>query len=79
MLPVFLGRRPAEPTDQDFAAFHARLLKETAQDVFRNGTWRLCDALSSEIYDRSGDEIRDFGLYVDLKPWGYYVFAVRAG
>ncbi len=133
-LPVFLGRRPAEPADQDLASFYARLLKETAHDVYRNGTWRLCerngwpdnqsflnilawcwakdderrlivinfaqvtaqarvrlpwdelrgkqwrltDALSSATYDRSGDEMRDAGLYVDLRPWGYHVFAVRA-
>ena len=40
-LPVFLGRRPAEPVDQDLAAFYGRLLKETDRDVFRNGEWRL--------------------------------------
>ena len=28
-LPVFLGRRPAEPVDQDLVAFYGRLLKET--------------------------------------------------
>ena len=40
-LPVFLGRRPAEPVDQDLVAFYERLLKETNRDVFRNGVWRL--------------------------------------
>ena len=42
-LPVFLGRRPAEPVDQDLAAFYGRLLKETNRDLFRNGEWRLCE------------------------------------
>ncbi len=42
-LPVFLGRRLAEPVDHDLAAFYGRLLKEINRDVFRNGTWRLCD------------------------------------
>ncbi len=42
-LPVFLGRRPAEPVDQDLVAFNERLLKETNRDVFRNGEWRLCE------------------------------------
>ena len=36
-LPVFLGRRPAEPVDHDLAAFYGRLLKEINRDVFRNG------------------------------------------
>lgn len=124
-LPVFLGRRPAEPVDHDLAAFYGRLLKEINRDVFRNGEWRLCersgwpdnqsflnilawcwvkdderylivvnfsdgttqarvrvpwdelrgktwrlnDVLLDEIYDRRGNEMRDAGLYVDLKPW----------
>jgi len=42
-LPVFLGRRPAEPVDLDLVAFYERLLKATRRDVFRNGAWRLCE------------------------------------
>ncbi len=133
-LPVFLGRRPAEPVDHDLAAFYGRLLKAVNRDVFRNGEWRLCersgwpdnqsclnilawcwakdderhlivinfrqdaaqarvyvpwdelrgrtwrlnDVLSGDIYDRSGDEIRDAGLYVDLEPWRCHLFRVQA-
>jgi len=133
-LPVFLGRRPAEPVDHDLAAFYGRLVQETRRDAFRNGAWRLCersgwpdnqsclnilawcwakdderyliiinfrqqaaqarvqvpwdelggktwrlsDVLSGESYDRSGDEMRDAGLYVDLGPWQCHLFQVRA-
>jgi len=133
-LPVFLGRRPAEPVDHDLVAFYGCLLKEINRDVFRNGEWRLCersgwrdnqsclnilawcwvkdderylivinfrqetaqarvhvpwdelggkqwrlnDVLSGETYDRSGNEIRDAGLYVDLKPWKCHFFQVHA-
>ncbi len=132
-LPVFLGRRPEEPVDEDLAAFYGRLLEETRRDVYRNGEWRLCerggwpdnrgfqdvlawcwtareqralvvinyrsaatqarvqvpwddvrgstwrlhDVLSGESYDRSGDELRDPGLYVDLAPWACHLFQVR--
>ena len=132
-LPVFLGRRPAEPVDHGLAAFYGRLLKEINRDVFRNGEWHLCersgwpdnqscqnilawcwvkedelylivinfhqeaaqarvhvpwdrlrgkewrlnDVLSGESYDRSGSEIRDAGLYVDLKPWEYNFFQLK--
>jgi Alpha amylase, catalytic domain len=134
-LPVFLGRRPAEPIDHDLAAFYGRLLKETFHDTLRNGHWRLCersgwpdndscrnilawcwvkdderclivinfsdgtaqariqvawdelrgktwhlsDVLSGESYDRNGDEMRDVGLYVELKPWQCHLFRLRAG
>ena len=133
-LPVFLGRRPAEPVDHDLMAFYGRLLQETNRDAFRNGEWRLCDrsgwsdnqscqnilawcwvkedarylivinfrrdsaqarvhvpwdelrgkqwrlndVLSGESYDRSGNELRDAGLYVELGPWKCHLFQVRA-
>jgi hypothetical protein len=133
-LPVFLGRRPAEPIDHDLAASYARLLKATNRDPFRGGEWSLCepvgwpdnqscqniltwcwahgneralvvvnfrdaasqarvrvpwdelrgrewrldDMLSGAVYQRSGDEMRDAGLYVDLGPWQCHLFGVRA-
>ena len=133
-LPVFLGRRPVEPVDQELAAFYERLLKEVTRDVFLDGEWRLCersgwpdnqswlnvlawcwvkederylvvinfrqdvaqarvhvpwdklrgrswrldDVLSGVSYDRSGDEMRDTGLHVDLGPWQFHLFQVRA-
>ncbi len=42
-LPVFLGRRPAEPVDEDLRAFYGRLLGAVAREVFRDGEWRLCE------------------------------------
>ena len=41
-------------------------------EELRGKTWRLVDGLSGETYDRNGDEIRDPGLFVDLKPWNYH-------
>jgi hypothetical protein len=38
-------------------------------DDLREKQWRLEDVLSGAIYDRNGSEMRDAGLYVDLKPW----------
>jgi glycosidase len=42
-LPVFLGRRPNEPVDTDLEAFYRRLLAEASREIFRQGSWRLCD------------------------------------
>jgi len=133
-LPVFLGRRPAEPLDQDLAAFYEKLLKETGQDLFRSGDWSLCERsgwpdnqscqniltwcwardgarslvlvnfsdvtsqalvrvpwdelrdktwllderLSGQGFERSGNDMRDSGLYVELAPWECQLFQVRA-
>jgi len=136
-LPVFLGRRPAEPIDNALADFYGGLLKAINRDVFRNGEWRLCekngwpdnqscrnilswcwvkakdgdgerfvivinfsvataqarvhlqwdelrgknwrltDVLTGESYDRSGEEMRDSGLYVDLGAWKCHLFQMR--
>jgi hypothetical protein len=133
-LPVFLGRRRAEPPDPELETFYDRLLKATSGEIFRNGTWHLCeksgwadnqtcrdvlawgwdkdgerrlevihfgdgtaqarirvpwdevrgrtwrleDPLTGAVYDRSGDEMRDPGLYFDLGPWMSHVFRVSA-
>jgi len=42
-LPVFLGRRPAEPVDPDLQAFYRTLLKAAASEGLREGEWRLCE------------------------------------
>jgi len=58
--------------------------QETAQarvhvswEELRGKTWRLTDALSGEVFNRSGDEMRDVGLYVDLKPWKCHFFRLH--
>lgn len=135
-VPVFLGRRPAEPANAGLQAFYNKLLAAIDAPIFRSGdwtlcecsgwpdnpgfqnlvawnwiknsdqrlivinlsdcavkaqvkvpwarvpgaTWRLTDAISDWSCIRDGDEMADPGLYVDLEPWGYYLFqCLRAG
>jgi hypothetical protein len=42
-LPVFLGRRPDEPADQDLHEFYKKLLQAVDRPIFREGQWNLCD------------------------------------
>jgi len=39
--------------------------------------WRLHDLLTGESYYRSGSDIQDAGLYVDLGPWKCHLFQAR--
>ncbi|RPJ52104.1 MAG: alpha-amylase, partial [Acidobacteria bacterium] len=127
--PVFLARRPFEPTDFGLQSFYRTLLKAASSEGLRTGQWQLCDRtgwpdntswqnlvawcwkgaaekqlvvvnLSSscaqatvrvpwnelkgktwritdlftgQVYDRSGDEMTNSGLYVDLPPWGFHL------
>jgi hypothetical protein len=41
------------------------------------GNWRLSDPVQDTVYERSGDEIRESGLYVDLDPWGFHFLSIR--
>ena len=41
--PVFLGRRPHEPSDQGLQSFYAKLLEAIDSPVFRDGQWSLCE------------------------------------
>jgi hypothetical protein len=43
----------------------------------RNTQWRLRDLLGDAQYDREGNDLESRGLYLDLPPWGFHVFAVR--
>jgi ribulose bisphosphate carboxylase small subunit len=47
-------------------------------DELTGKIWRLDDALSGEPYDRSGEQMRDPGLYVDLGPWKCHFFRLEA-
>jgi hypothetical protein len=41
-LPVFLGRRPAEPLNNDLRNFYVKLLAAINDPVFLDGQWNLC-------------------------------------
>lgn len=41
--PVFLGRRPNEPVDQNLRVLYGRLLAAVDKPVFREGQWSLCE------------------------------------
>jgi len=124
-LPVFLGRRPVEPTVPELQDFYHKLVKAAFLEGVRDDDWQLCertgcqdiiawcccsagghrlivvnlssgraqgkvrlpwdelagkswkitDYFSEKEFEWSGDEMRTQGLYVDLPPWGYHVFA----
>ena len=41
-LPVFLGRRPDEPVDEDLLAFYGGLLAAVDRPDLNSGSWQLC-------------------------------------
>jgi hypothetical protein len=43
----------------------------------RGRTWRLADRMGDDDYDRSGDDLAERGLYLDVPAWGFHVFDVE--
>ena len=135
--PVFLSRRPGEPSDPALASWYRRLLDTVASHRVRTGdwqllevagwpdnescrnllswswaaddaahgngryvvvvnlsaehadgrvglgwtdlhgrSWNLTDLLDDRVYERSGDQLADQGLYVALPPGGCHLFAM---
>jgi hypothetical protein len=62
----------------NFSAGPSQALIRVTWDELRGKQWRLSDVLYGETYDRSGDEMRDGGVYFDLRPWQCHIFHVRA-
>jgi len=58
----------------NFSDQPTQALVRVLMDELRGKNWRLNDLMAGETYDRSGDEMRDSGLYVDLKPWQCHFF-----
>ncbi len=47
-------------------------------DDLANKRWRLQDQLSSEVYDRDGNELLSAGLFIDMHPWQVAVYRLAA-
>ena len=55
----------------------AQAIVQVPWDELQGKTWRLVDVLSGQTYERNGNEMRDPGLYVDLKPWNCHFFRLQ--
>ncbi len=60
----------------NFSEGTAQALVQVPWDELRGKTWRLIDVMLNETFDRSGDDMRDNGLYVKLGPWKCHFFHV---
>jgi glycosidase len=58
----------------NFSDVISQALIRVPWDELREKMWRLDDRLSGETFERSGNDMRDAGLYVELGPWGCRIF-----
>jgi hypothetical protein len=62
----------------NFSGVASQALIRLPWDDLRDSMWRLKDRLSDDIFERSGFDMRDAGLYVGLKPWQCCLFTMQA-
>jgi hypothetical protein len=61
----------------NFSSFPSQACVRIQFDDLEGKMWLLHDALNGESYERSGDEMKQPGLYVDLKPWQFHFFRMN--
>jgi len=60
----------------NFSDETSQALVRVPWDDLRGRNWWLDEVLTEDIIERSGFDMRDAGMYVDLGPWGYHFFRV---
>ncbi|GAA2706450.1 alpha-amylase [Actinoplanes palleronii] len=50
---------------------------ELARPDLAGRAWRLTDLLDGRVFERSGSDLAENGLYVDLPPWGTHVLTLE--
>lgn len=63
----------------NFAGHHSQCFVPLPLAQLAGRDWRLEDRLGEAEYLRSGDDLLDRGLYLDLPAWGYHVFRLVRG
>jgi len=61
----------------NFADVTSQALVKVPWDDLSDIVWRLEDRLSGEIFERSGYDMREVGMYVELGPWQYHCFSLQ--
>ena len=76
-IPVFLGRGPDEPPDDELRAFYERLLRAVADADLRAGDWRLCECTRLARQRLTGSSSRGAGRTPARATWSWSTSPMR--
>ena len=62
----------------NFSGTPAQALVRLPWIDMRNRTWQFSDPLSGEVFERSGGDMADNGLFVSLDPWHHHFFRLES-
>jgi len=72
------GRGNCSLITVNYAGSQGQCYLPIALDLLGDGYVLLSDSLSEARYERSGEELKSRGLYLDLPPWGHHLFKVQS-
>jgi len=62
----------------NYASHHSQCYVRLPFSDLGGRLWRLRDLPGEAQYERDGDDLQSQGLYLDLTPWQYHVFEMKA-
>jgi hypothetical protein len=62
----------------NYSAHQSQCRLRLPYEALRGGDFELQDVLNGSVFRRSGDELMEQGLYIDLPPWGYHLLAFKS-
>ena len=62
----------------NFSGTPAQALVRLPWIDMRNRTWQFSDPLSGEVFERSGGDMADNGLFLSLDPWRHHFFRLES-
>ena len=61
----------------NYSELTSQALVKVPWDELADSMWLLDDRLSGKRFERYGYDLREVGMYVELGPWRYHLFAMQ--
>ena len=61
----------------NYSPFHVKAHIRLKQIEFNIENWNFTDLLHQKTYSYKGEDLDEFGLYIDLNPWNGHIFDIK--
>ncbi|MFX1409468.1 MAG: alpha-amylase family glycosyl hydrolase [Promethearchaeota archaeon] len=61
----------------NYSPYHVKAHLRLNQINFKSKNWSFIDLLHQRTYNYKGEDLDEFGLYIDLTPWNGHIFKIK--
>ncbi|MFX1316881.1 MAG: alpha-amylase family glycosyl hydrolase, partial [Promethearchaeota archaeon] len=61
----------------NYSPYHVKAHIRLNQINFNSNNWSFIDLLHKRTYNYKGEDLEEFGLYIDLTPWNGHIFNIK--